>query len=75
MSTVLTFDVSATAEEVGREVERVVGALVSRLRISHTLFEDPDFGPFDGDEYGAKALYGLAGQPGSVGLSKVRMSN
>lgn len=69
--TVLTFPRDVCAAELDRALERWVGALSLVLRRSGTRFEDPSFGPADGDELGARALYGArAVAPGAAGLSK-----
>lgn len=33
-------------------------SIVTKLKASHSKFEDSDFGPNENDEYGAKSFYG-----------------
>lgn len=42
-------------------------AIIDKLKVAHEKFSDPDFGPTDGDEYGAKSLYGNAVPPSPAG--------
>jgi hypothetical protein len=67
MSTVLVVNVdgvdfSSDTEKIkiNAKVESKVKEIITKLKISHTKFEDPDFGPTESDEYGAISLYGNA---------------
>lgn len=53
-------------KKVEGPVEKKVKELVDKLKASHAKFEDPDFGPQESDEFGAKALYG-EGKPDPAG--------
>lgn len=73
MSTVLVVNVdgvdfSSDSEKakINAKVETKVKEIITKLKISHTKFEDPDFGPNDTDEYGAISLYGN-GPPNPAG--------
>jgi hypothetical protein len=73
MSTVLVVNVdgvdfSSDTEKakINAKVETKVKEIITKLKISHTKFEDPDFGPNDSDEYGAISLYGN-GPPNPAG--------
>lgn len=45
-------------EKIDKRVEKKVKEIVDGLKVSHGKFEDPDFGPNEKDEFGAKSLYG-----------------
>ena len=44
--------------KINAKIEAKVKEIVNKLKISHTKFEDPDFGPSEKDEFGAISLYG-----------------
>ena len=46
--------------KINLKVEAKVKEIVDKLKMSHSKFEDPDFGPQESDEFGAKSLYGAA---------------
>lgn len=46
--------------KINLKVEAKVKEIVNKLKMSHAKFEDPDFGPLESDEFGAKSLYGAA---------------
>lgn len=46
--------------KINVKVEAKVKEIVNKLKMSHAKFEDPDFGPLESDEFGAKSLYGAA---------------
>lgn len=52
--------------KINAKVETFVKNIINKLKISHTKFEDPDFGPNEKDEYGAISLYGN-GPPNPAG--------
>ena len=67
MDTVLSIDIDGVdlndrkkVEEINSLVEQKVKVYVEKLKSSHTKFIDEDFGPEEGDEHGAKSLYGTA---------------
>ena len=67
MSTVYTFPLDGVdlknpdhIAKIDRVVEGKVKAIIDKLKVSHQKFEDPDFGPTEDDELGAKSLYGNA---------------
>ena len=47
-------------EQIDKKIESLVKAIITKLKTSHSKFEDPDFGPSDEDEYGAVSFYGPA---------------
>ena len=53
-----------------KEVAKKVQKITEDLKLKHSKFEDPDFGPTDNDEHGAVALYGPGGPPPPAGHSK-----
>ena len=67
MSTVLSINIDGVdlndrkkVDEINSLVEKKVKGYVEKLKSSHTKFIDEDFGPEEGDEHGAKSLYGTA---------------
>lgn len=57
--------------EVEKQVEKLAASIIQHCKANHCQFQDPDFGPSDEDEYGARALYGNPPvAPGSAGGSK-----
>ena len=44
--------------KIDKKIEVLVKNIVTKLKASHSKFEDSDFGPNENDEYGAKSFYG-----------------
>eukprot|EP01035_Chromulina_nebulosa_P022786 gene22786-29502_t len=45
-------------QKIDKKIESLVKSIVTKLKASHSKFEDSDFGPNENDEYGAKSFYG-----------------
>ena len=45
-------------QKIDKKIESLVKSIVTKLKASHSKFEDSDFGPKENDEYGAKSFYG-----------------
>jgi len=52
--------------KIEAKVEKKVKSIISKLKTTHSKFEDLDFGPKEDDEYGGKSLYGN-GKPDPAG--------
>eukprot|EP01040_Poterioochromonas_malhamensis_P005074 gene5074-5439_t len=63
----INLSIKEEMDKIEQKIEKKVKEILTDLKASHSKFIDPDFGPNDEDEYGAKSLYGNSGKPDPAG--------